>query len=188
MGVRAAPTMAMGSFCRMFLLGVPDAMRARPGAVRGAAELQKRRCRDQAPLLALGRGTCSALAAIASRPADKVSIAVGADAVEHVGAGRAESTFVAADECTILVGRKRPRASLASLAHFESHIVPIRPWSSQPLLRLVEQLAADQHPSDLGRAGTDLVQPGIAPQAPGRVFVNVAVAAERLNRLTRHPR
>src|SRR3984893_7755745 len=125
MGVRAAPTMAMGSFCKMFLLGVADAMRSRPGAVRGAAELQKRRCRDQAPLLALGRDSCGALAAIASRPADKVSIAVGADAVEHVGAGRAESTFVAADECTILVGRKRPRASLASLAHFESHIVPI---------------------------------------------------------------
>src|ERR1700720_4888056 len=59
---------------------------------------------------------------------------------------------------------------------------------AQPLLRLVEQLAADQHPPDLGRAGTDLVQLGIAPQAPGRVFVNVAVAAERLNRLTRHPR
>src|SRR5437588_7474671 len=61
-------------------------------------------------------------------------------------------------------------------------------WSSQPLLRLVEQLAADQHPPDLGRAGADLVQLGIAPQAPGRVFVDVAVAAERLNRLTRHPR
>src|ERR1700720_2485297 len=62
------------------------------------------------------------------------------------------------------------------------------PWSSQPRLRPVAQLAAHQPPPDLGRAGADLVQLGIAPQAPGRVFVNVAVAAERLNRLTRHPR
>ena len=95
-----------------------------------ALNLQTRRRRDPLLLLALGRGTCGALAAIASRPADKLSMAVGADAVERVGAGRAESTFVAADERAILVGRKRPRASLASLAHFESHIVPIRPWSS----------------------------------------------------------
>src|SRR5512132_4312538 len=58
----------------------------------------------------------------------------------------------------------------------------------QPLLRLVEQLAADQHPSDLGRARSDLVELGIAPQAPGRVVVNITVAAQRLNRLTRHPR
>src|ERR1700736_4153847 len=188
MGVRAAPTMAMGSFCKMSLLGVVDARRRALVPSVAPLSLQTRRRRDPACLLALGRDSCGGLAAIASRPADKVSIAIGADAVERVGAGGAESTFVAADECTILVGRKRPRASLASLAHFESHIVPIRPWSSQPLLRLVEQLAADQHPSDLGRAGTDLVQLGIAPQAPGRVFVNVAVAAERLNRLTRHPR
>src|ERR1700674_5873792 len=68
---------------------------------------------------------------------------------------------------------------------------PYRPYSPlvvPPLLRLVEQLAADQHPPDLGGAGTDLIQLGVAPQAPGRIFVNVAVAAERLNRLTRHPR
>src|ERR1700674_4137036 len=130
MGVRAAPTMAMGSFCKMSLLGVVDAMRRALVPSVAPLSLQTRRRRDPACLLALGRDSCSGLAAIASRPADKVSIAIGADAVERVGAGGAESTFVAADECTILVGRKRPRASLTSLAHFESHIVPIRPWSS----------------------------------------------------------
>src|SRR5512144_212481 len=57
-----------------------------------------------------------------------------------------------------------------------------------PLFRLVEKLAADQHPPDLARAGADLVELRIAPEPSGRVVVDVAVAAERLDRLARHPR
>src|SRR4030088_1155773 len=56
-----------------------------------------------------------------------------------------------------------------------------------PSHRLRVQLAADQHPPDLAGAGADLVELGVAPQAPGRVFVGVADAAERLDRLARHP-
>src|SRR6185437_3898739 len=54
--------------------------------------------------------------------------------------------------------------------------------------RLFEELAADQHAADLRRAGADLVELGVAPQTPGRELVDVAVAAETLNRLAGHPR
>src|SRR5579883_1850124 len=50
----------------------------------------------------------------------------------------------------------------------------------------VEQLAADQHAADLVGAGADLVELGIAQDAAGREFVDVAVAAEALDRLERH--
>src|ERR1700687_5363096 len=81
-----------------------------------------------------------------------------------------------------------PLSSCASGHAHRSHRWRIsRAISSPSLLRLVEQLAADQHPSDLGRARADLVELGVAPQAAGRVVVNVTVAAERLNCLTRHP-
>src|SRR5688572_9939724 len=50
-----------------------------------------------------------------------------------------------------------------------------------------EQLAADQPAADLGSAGADLVELGVAPQAPGGRFVDVAHAAERLDRLAGHP-
>src|SRR5438309_1851792 len=39
--------------------------------------------------------------------------------------------------------------------------------------RFRKQLAPDQHPADLARAGADLVQLRVAPQAPERVFVDV---------------
>ena len=42
----------------------------------------------------------------------------------------------------------------------------------------MEQLAADRHAADLIRAGTDLVQLGVAQQAAGRELVDVAVAAQ----------
>jgi hypothetical protein len=50
-----------------------------------------------------------------------------------------------------------------------------------------EQFAADQHAADFAGAGADLVELGVAPQAAGRVFVGVAVAAQRLDRLAGHP-
>src|SRR5512139_336849 len=53
--------------------------------------------------------------------------------------------------------------------------------------RLGEQLAADQHAPDLRGAGADLVQLSVAPQAPERVLVDVAVAAEDLDALAGHP-
>ena len=49
---------------------------------------------------------------------------------------------------------------------------------AQPLLT-----HADQHPANLRRAGADLVQFRIAPQPPGRVFVDVPVAAQELYRI-----
>src|SRR4051794_26068138 len=54
-------------------------------------------------------------------------------------------------------------------------------------LGLVEQFAADQHPPDLARAGADFVQLRIAPQPAGGEFVDVPIAAERLDRLAGHP-
>src|SRR5207253_9663886 len=56
------------------------------------------------------------------------------------------------------------------------------------LLRFVEQLASDQHPAYLRRSGADLIELGVAPQASRRELIDVPVAAERLDRLARHPR
>src|SRR6266852_4831978 len=53
--------------------------------------------------------------------------------------------------------------------------------------RLGKQLAADQPAADLGSSRADLVELRVAPQAPGRVIVDVAVAAQALDRLARHP-
>src|SRR3546814_9750570 len=61
------------------------------------------------------------------------------------------------------------------------------PISPAALLRLVEQLAADQHAADLAGAGADLVELGIAQQAARRIVVDIAVAAQRLDGLQRHP-
>src|SRR5262245_13137580 len=47
----------------------------------------------------------------------------------------------------------------------------------------VEQLATNQHAPHFAGAGADLVQLGIAQQAPGRVLVHVPVAAQCLHRL-----
>jgi hypothetical protein len=64
-----------------------------------------------------------------------------------------------------------------------------RPARTGPPVRrcLGEQLAADQHAADFAGAGADLVQLGVAPQAADRVLVDVAVAAQRLDRLAGHP-
>src|SRR6476659_4680185 len=59
--------------------------------------------------------------------------------------------------------------------------------SGSPSHRLREQLAADQHPAHFRRPGADLVQLRIAPEAPERVLVDVAVAAEDLDALAGHP-
>src|SRR5213078_5210371 len=50
-----------------------------------------------------------------------------------------------------------------------------------------KQLPPDQPAADLGSSRADLVELRVAPQAPGRVIVDVAVAAETLDGLARHP-
>src|SRR5690606_9818198 len=49
-----------------------------------------------------------------------------------------------------------------------------------------DQLAPDQHAPDLVGACADRIQLGIAQDAAGGVLVDVAVAAQRLDRLQRH--
>src|SRR6266508_2462059 len=52
---------------------------------------------------------------------------------------------------------------------------------------LGKQLSPDQPAADLGSSRADLVELGVAPQAPGRVIVDVAVGAEALDRFACHP-
>src|SRR5215469_6595007 len=60
-----------------------------------------------------------------------------------------------------------------------------RQWGA--LGGLVEQFATDQHAANLRSSRTDFIELGISPQTPGRIFVDIAVAAERLNGLAGHP-
>src|SRR5579883_1609922 len=55
------------------------------------------------------------------------------------------------------------------------------------LPRLLINLPPDQHAADFAGAGANLVELGVAEQASGREIVDVAVAAEALDRLQRHP-
>src|SRR5438876_5608071 len=57
----------------------------------------------------------------------------------------------------------------------------------RPSGRFGKQLPPDQPAADLGSSRADLVELRVAPQAPGRVIVDVAVAAETLDGLARHP-
>src|SRR4051812_14242587 len=57
--------------------------------------------------------------------------------------------------------------------------------SGRGLRRLLEQFAPDQHAADLAGPGADLVELGVAQQAAGRVIVDIAVAAEELDRIER---
>src|ERR1700749_2365295 len=53
------------------------------------------------------------------------------------------------------------------------------------LSRLLEQFPADQHTANFGRAGADFIELGVAQQAAGGVIVDIAVAAEQLDRIER---
>src|SRR5713101_1638184 len=53
--------------------------------------------------------------------------------------------------------------------------------------RLLEQLPPDQHAADFAGAGTDFVEFCVAQDAPGWEVVDIAVAAQALDRLERHP-
>src|SRR5690606_19457518 len=59
--------------------------------------------------------------------------------------------------------------------------------ASELSARLAEQFAADQPAADLRSAGADLVELGVAQEAAGRIVVDIAVAAEALDRFERHP-
>src|SRR5471030_88658 len=50
-----------------------------------------------------------------------------------------------------------------------------------------EQFPADEHSADFRSAGADLVQLCVAPQTTGRGLVDIAHAAQGLDRLARHP-
>src|SRR5688500_12143947 len=50
----------------------------------------------------------------------------------------------------------------------------------------LEQLTTNQHAADFTGAGADLVKLGITQQPTGRVFVDVAVAAQKLDGVERH--
>src|SRR5918994_1601400 len=50
----------------------------------------------------------------------------------------------------------------------------------------LEQLTTDQHAADFTGAGADLVKLGVTQQPTGRVFVDVAVAAQKLDRVELH--
>src|SRR5690606_9937726 len=51
--------------------------------------------------------------------------------------------------------------------------------------RFRHDLPSDQPAPDLARAGADLVEFGVAQQAAGRILVDVAVAAQELDRVER---
>src|SRR5271155_5742974 len=55
------------------------------------------------------------------------------------------------------------------------------------LPRLFVDFAPDQHAADLAGSGADLVELGVAQQPAGREVVDIAVAAEALDGLQRHP-
>ena len=59
--------------------------------------------------------------------------------------------------------------------------------SAVGLAGLFEYLAADQHAADFARPGPDLVKLGVAQQPPGRVVVDIAIAAEALDGVERDP-
>src|SRR5271155_5613189 len=53
--------------------------------------------------------------------------------------------------------------------------------------RLLKYLPADQHAADFAGAGADLVELCVAQQTPGRIVVDIAVAAQTLDGFERHP-
>src|ERR1043166_385865 len=74
------------------------------------------------------------------------------------------------------------RAPLASMVCIDA---PQKYGTSS--FRLLENLPADQHAADFVGSGADLVEFGVAQQPPGRKLVDVAIAAQALDRLERHP-
>ena len=110
-----------------------------------------------------------------------------ADGLANRGAVDAELTR------EIAFGGQRDRLSAASARGFAARSrsrsggrPDDRPAARiDPSPGLPEQLAADQHAADFAGAGADLVELGVAQQPPGRIIVDVAVAAEQLDGVER---
>src|SRR5579871_5274549 len=81
-------------------------------------------------------------------------------------------------------GRHPPRRFTFSEAFCRNELIYENVAKSK---RLLVNLPPDQHAADLARPGADLVELGVAQQPAGREIVDVAVAAEALDRLQRHP-
>src|SRR5258707_12400941 len=62
-----------------------------------------------------------------------------------------------------------------------------RSYYLPPSPRLLINLPPDQQAADFARSGADLIELGVAQQPAGREIVDVAVAAEALDRLQGHP-
>src|SRR4051794_14761659 len=56
---------------------------------------------------------------------------------------------------------------------------------ARPLRGFVEQLPPDQHAADFAGARADFIELGVAQQPAGRIVIDVAVAAQKLNRIER---
>src|SRR5262245_13858143 len=53
--------------------------------------------------------------------------------------------------------------------------------------RLLENLASDQHASDLARACPDFIELGVSQQAAGGKVIDIPISAEALDSLQGHP-
>src|ERR1700730_16876035 len=58
-------------------------------------------------------------------------------------------------------------------------------FSADYALISVKQFAPDQHPSDLARAGADLIEFCVAQHAARRIIVGITIAAAKLDRIKR---
>jgi hypothetical protein len=56
-----------------------------------------------------------------------------------------------------------------------------------PSRRPGKQFTADQHATDFASARPNRMELGVAPQAPRRILVDIAVATQCLDRLAGHP-
>src|SRR5215468_1210479 len=130
-GVRAAPTITMGSCC-IFRLPVDES---------AVAILELRLLRRRARCARLAR---------APRAPNELATAVRADAVQRVRTCGAEGALVAANVGCVVVGGERPCAALAAFPHFQGH-------DRVPLLGFVEQLSPNQHAPDLRSTRPNLV-------------------------------
>ena len=71
----------------------------------------------------------------------------------------------------------------AASANTGFHFSVRRPGCIKPSGRFLEQLAPDQHAADFAGSCADLIELGVPQQASGRIFVDVAVPAEELDRV-----
>src|ERR1700680_887357 len=78
--------------------------------------------------------------------------------------------------CAVRVMRQAisPRLAISSVLNMRAR---------RALVSFLKELAPNQHPTHLARAGADLVEFGVAQQASSGVVIDIAIAAECLNRV-----